>query len=173
MALQFSLWEISVSPCFFFDLVFSLHVPLWAGLSSVSGFSYDFFLILTMDGMREIRSLSWTFLAFCNMCPTWIAGETGEEGKKCTVEAIEREPGNVWTLAHFSIFPCAQVKIIPSSIILSPGGTRINGFNFYFWVLLCLCSPFIWIPWSSRIAWQGCISEQSEEQINNLSIIRF
>lgn len=42
MAFQFSLWEISGSPCLYVDTVFSLHVPLWAGLSPVSGFSYDF-----------------------------------------------------------------------------------------------------------------------------------
>lgn len=123
-------------------------------------------------------------LVFCNTCPSWRAGEHSwgwwevEEGvgggrglwrgqRKGGLENL-----NLY-FVYISFLPCVQIKITPSSIIPLSGGARINGFNFYFWTLLCFGSPFIWIPWSSRIVWQCCISEQSEEQINNWEKIRF
>ena len=114
--------------------------------------------------------------AFCSTCPSQRAGENLGGRRKFQ----ERRQRGIWGGQHkgklenlnscffyISILPHVQVKIIPSRMIPLLGGARISGFNFYFWMLDCLGSLFIWIPWSSRIVWQSWISEQSEEEINN------
>lgn len=140
-------------PCFVFALSFPL-CPIVGGLPSASSFSYGFGLDLACE-LGEGTQESW--LNFWFSATPVLPGEQesthegdgksrrglgGEEDSEGVNAKGGLENLNLY-FVYISFLPCVQIKITPSSIIPLSGGARINGFNFYFWTLLCFGSPFI------------------------------